>query len=161
MKAGGAWEHAINLLYYPIRPLDRSGHERLRPRAGATVKQIVRGFQVTSHEDSVSLPGNSLPPPASDAVVTGPAGNERASLGQRSSIAFMISSAHRTASAIALMVAGTRFPPSNCASLRALSSKTPAENGFGAASRAVLMDGRASKLPQSGLYYRARWAGGR
>ena len=40
-------------------------------------------------------------------------------VGQRSSIAFMISSAHRTASAIALMVAGTLFPPSNCASLRA------------------------------------------
>jgi len=40
-------------------------------------------------------------------------------MGQRSSIAFMISSAHRTASAIALMVAGTLFPPSNCASLRA------------------------------------------
>jgi len=39
--------------------------------------------------------------------------------GQRSSIAFMISSAHRTASAIALTVAGTFFPPSNCASLRA------------------------------------------
>ncbi len=39
--------------------------------------------------------------------------------GQRSSIAFMISSAHRTASAIALMVAGTLFPPSNCASFRA------------------------------------------
>jgi hypothetical protein len=31
----------------------------------------------------------------------------------------MISSAHRTASDIALMVAGTLFPPSNCASLRA------------------------------------------
>jgi hypothetical protein len=31
----------------------------------------------------------------------------------------MISSAHRTASAIALMVAGTFFPPSNGASLRA------------------------------------------
>jgi hypothetical protein len=68
--------------------------------------------------------------------------------------------AHSGRSAIALIVAGTLFPPSNCASLRALSSKTPAENGFGAASRAVLMDGRASKLPQSGLYYRARWAGG-
>ena len=39
--------------------------------------------------------------------------------GQRSSIAFMSSSAHRTASAIALRVAGTLFPPSNCASLRA------------------------------------------
>jgi hypothetical protein len=39
--------------------------------------------------------------------------------GQRSSIAFMISSAHRTASAIALIVAGTLLPPSNCASLRA------------------------------------------
>ena len=34
-------------------------------------------------------------------------------------MAFMISSAHRTASAIALIVAGTLFPPSNCASLRA------------------------------------------
>jgi hypothetical protein len=34
--------------------------------------------------------------------------------GQRSSIAFMISSAHRTASATALTVAGTFFPPSNC-----------------------------------------------
>ena len=33
--------------------------------------------------------------------------------GQRSSIAFIISSAHRTASAIALIVAGTLFPPSN------------------------------------------------
>ncbi|MGC2197677.1 MAG: serine/threonine-protein kinase [Terriglobales bacterium] len=31
----------------------------------------------------------------------------------RSSIVFIISSAHRTASAIALMVAGTRLPPSN------------------------------------------------
>ena len=31
----------------------------------------------------------------------------------------MISSAQRTASAIALIVAGTLFPPSNCASLRA------------------------------------------
>ena len=39
--------------------------------------------------------------------------------GQRSSIAFMISSAHRTASAIALTVAGTLFPPSNRASFRA------------------------------------------
>ena len=39
--------------------------------------------------------------------------------GHRSSIAFMISSAHRTASAMALIVAGTLFPPSNCASLRA------------------------------------------
>jgi hypothetical protein len=39
--------------------------------------------------------------------------------GRRSSIAFMISSAHRTASAIALIVAGTRFVASNCASLRA------------------------------------------
>jgi hypothetical protein len=39
--------------------------------------------------------------------------------GQRSSIAFMISSAHLTASAIALTVAGTLFPPSNCASFRA------------------------------------------
>ena len=39
--------------------------------------------------------------------------------GQRSSMAFMISSAQRTASAIALTVAGTRLPPSNCASLRA------------------------------------------
>jgi hypothetical protein len=39
--------------------------------------------------------------------------------GHRSSIAFMISSAHRTASAIALIVAGTLFPPSNCASFRA------------------------------------------
>jgi hypothetical protein len=38
--------------------------------------------------------------------------------GQRSSIAFMISSAHRPASAIALIVAGILFPPSNCASLR-------------------------------------------
>lgn len=34
-------------------------------------------------------------------------------LGQRSSIAFMISSDRRTASAIALRVAGTLFPPSN------------------------------------------------
>jgi len=33
--------------------------------------------------------------------------------GHRSSIAFMISSAQRTASAIALTVAGTLFPPSN------------------------------------------------
>ncbi len=40
-------------------------------------------------------------------------------MGHRSSIAFMISSAHRTASAIALIVAGTLFPPSNCANLRA------------------------------------------
>jgi len=40
-------------------------------------------------------------------------------VGQRSSIAFMISSAHCTASAIALTVAGTLFPLSNCASLRA------------------------------------------
>ncbi len=39
--------------------------------------------------------------------------------GQRSSIAFMISSAHRTASAIALIVAGSLFPPSNCANFRA------------------------------------------
>jgi hypothetical protein len=39
--------------------------------------------------------------------------------GQRSSMTFMISSAQRTASAIALTVAGTLFPPSNCASLRA------------------------------------------
>jgi len=39
--------------------------------------------------------------------------------GHRSSIAFRISSAHRTASAIALTVAGTLFPPSNWASLRA------------------------------------------
>ena len=39
--------------------------------------------------------------------------------GHRSSIAFIISSAHRTASAIALRVAGTLFLPSNCASLRA------------------------------------------
>ena len=39
--------------------------------------------------------------------------------GHRSSIAFMISSAHRTASAMALSVAGTLFPPSNCASFRA------------------------------------------
>jgi hypothetical protein len=39
--------------------------------------------------------------------------------GHRSSIAFMISSAHRTASEIALMVAGTLLPPSNCASFRA------------------------------------------
>ena len=30
-----------------------------------------------------------------------------------------------------------------------------AENGFGAVSRAVLVDGRASKLPQSDLYGRA------
>jgi hypothetical protein len=30
------------------------------------------------------------------------------------------------------------------------------ENGFGAASRAVLVDGRASKLPQSDFYGRAR-----
>jgi len=36
-------------------------------------------------------------------------------------MAFMISSAHRTASAIALIVAGTLFPPSNWASLRAAS----------------------------------------
>jgi hypothetical protein len=34
-------------------------------------------------------------------------------VGQRSSIAFMISSAQRTASAMALTVAGTLFPPSN------------------------------------------------
>jgi hypothetical protein len=33
-------------------PLDRSGDQRFGPRAGAAVKQIVRGFQVTSHEDS-------------------------------------------------------------------------------------------------------------
>jgi len=33
--------------------------------------------------------------------------------GQRSSIVLMISSAHRTASAIALIVAGTLLPPSN------------------------------------------------
>lgn len=31
------------------------------------------------------------------------------------------------------------------------------ENGFGAASRCVLVDGRNSKLPQSKFYYRARW----
>jgi hypothetical protein len=37
----------------------------------------------------------------------------------RSLIAFMISSAHLNASAIALTVAGIRLPPSNCASLRA------------------------------------------
>lgn len=39
--------------------------------------------------------------------------------GHRSSMAFMISSAQRTASAIAPIVAGTLFPPSNCANLRA------------------------------------------
>ena len=39
--------------------------------------------------------------------------------GKRSSIAFIISSAQRTASAIALRVAETLLPPSNCASLRA------------------------------------------
>ena len=39
--------------------------------------------------------------------------------GQRSSISFMIASAHRTASVIAATVAGTRFPPSHCASFRA------------------------------------------
>jgi hypothetical protein len=33
-------------------PLDRSGDQWFGPRAGAAVKQIVRGFQVTSHEDS-------------------------------------------------------------------------------------------------------------
>jgi hypothetical protein len=38
---------------------------------------------------------------------------------QRSSISFMISSAHRTASEIAATVAGTRLPPSYCASFRA------------------------------------------
>src|SRR4030081_3527387 len=38
---------------------------------------------------------------------------------QRSSITFMISSAHRTASATALTVPGTFFPPSSCVSLRA------------------------------------------
>jgi hypothetical protein len=36
----------------------------------------------------------------------------------RSSIARMICSAQRTASPIAVIVAGTRFPPSNCASFR-------------------------------------------
>ena len=39
--------------------------------------------------------------------------------GQRSSISFIISSAHRTASEIAATVAGTRLPPSHCASFRA------------------------------------------
>jgi hypothetical protein len=39
--------------------------------------------------------------------------------GQRESISRIISSAHRTASAIAATVAGTRFPPSYCASFRA------------------------------------------
>lgn len=43
----------------------------------------------------------------------------RAAVGQRRSISFRISSAQRTASAIALIVAGTRLPPSNCANLRA------------------------------------------
>jgi hypothetical protein len=37
--------------------------------------------------------------------------------GKRSSIVFMISSAHRTASAIALRVAGTLFPPSKLCQL--------------------------------------------
>ena len=32
-----------------------------------------------------------------------------------------------------------------------------AENGFGAASRCVLVDGHSSKLPQSDLYRRAGW----
>jgi hypothetical protein len=32
-----------------------------------------------------------------------------------------------------------------------------AENGFGAASRCVLVDEHISKLPQSDLYFRARW----
>ncbi len=39
--------------------------------------------------------------------------------GQRPSISFMISSAHRTASEIAATVAGIRLPPSCWASLRA------------------------------------------
>ena len=40
-------------------------------------------------------------------------------LGQRSSISLRISSAQRTASEMAATVAGTRLPPSYCASLRA------------------------------------------
>ena len=44
---------------------------------------------------------------------TGRRCNSHRGAGQRSSIAFIISSAHRTASAIALTVAGTFFPPSN------------------------------------------------
>jgi hypothetical protein len=45
-------EHTINLPHDPLCPLNRSGNQGLRLRAGAAVKQIIRGFQVTSHEDS-------------------------------------------------------------------------------------------------------------
>ena len=44
--------HVVNLPHDSLCPLNRSGYERLRPWAGAAVKQIVRGLQVTRHEDS-------------------------------------------------------------------------------------------------------------
>jgi len=45
-------EHPINLTHDPVSSLHSSGDQRLGPRAGAAVKQIVGGFQVTCHEDS-------------------------------------------------------------------------------------------------------------
>jgi len=45
-------KHTINLPHDPLRSLNRSGDQRLGSRAGAAVKQIVCGFQVTRHEDS-------------------------------------------------------------------------------------------------------------
>src|SRR5271157_2285304 len=44
-----------------------------------------------------------------------------------------------------------------CFFLDILFHRKSAENGFGAVSRCVLMDGLISKLPQSDFYFRVRW----
>ena len=59
--------------------------------------------------------------------------------GQRSSMAFRISSAHRTASAIALTVAGTLFPPSNWASLRAARILAAISSGYNGQGRIAIL----------------------
>ena len=41
--------HTIDLPHDSLSPLNRSGYERLRPWAGAAVKQIVRRLQVPRH----------------------------------------------------------------------------------------------------------------
>jgi hypothetical protein len=42
----------VNLPHSSYHPLNRSGYERLRPRAWLGIEKIVCGFQVSRHEDS-------------------------------------------------------------------------------------------------------------